>query len=115
MWLFTRHGFFEAASAGPSAGSLQPSVHLRARRRSHLRNLQQALPGLADLPVEDAGEDGYRLTLHPELWQAVLRRLGSELDYRDFRQAVREAGRCDRAFWEKLHEVATAVRAQTGA
>ncbi|MBC8328061.1 MAG: hypothetical protein ISR76_04885 [Planctomycetes bacterium] len=115
MWLFTRFGYFEASA--PNAASVQEGrpVHLRARRRSHLLNLQRAYPELRSLPVLGSRAAGWHLAMTRTAWAHLLGQLARDLDYQDFLQGVREGGHCDLAYYEKLGEVAAAVGELQGA
>jgi hypothetical protein len=52
MWLFTRYGFFPLACAQRADNSIDPdNFMVRARRKTHLRNLQARFEELATTEV----------------------------------------------------------------
>lgn len=115
MWIFTRYGYFESSVPAPQGGAEDVPILIRSPRRSHLRNLQRAFPELAALPLGGNRAAGWVLPVPRASWREVLHRLAAEVDYADFRTAVRESGHCDLAFYEKLAEVARAVGELQGA
>jgi len=109
MWVFTRYGFYSIACADKPDGSLhdQPLM-VRARCKSHLRNLQKRFPALAvgdivELPQHDYR---YRLIIPKASWITILGELAQEQTWSNFKnEAARFQGKSGRGYVDALHEV----------
>jgi hypothetical protein len=81
MWLFTRYGFFSFACARNADGSLDSdTVLFRARRKSHLQNLQSRFPMLVAGEIASLVERDYRylLAVPKNDWTGVLSAIAEE-------------------------------------
>jgi hypothetical protein len=109
MWLFTRYGFYSVACARNSDDSINPNlVMIRARRRAHLKALQQRFRELAvveivTLPHRDYR---YRMIATKEMWGRILNDLAQEQDWSNFKNDVaRYQGAGGSHYVDALHKV----------
>ena len=115
MWLFTQYGFYSAVCARQGDGShgqpVDPNrIMLRARRREHLdRLLARFTDILGRVEVHESTATDYRFRIFVDKtdWASVLRDLGDELDYDNFKSAVanRLTGDTDGNYEHALHDV----------
>src|SRR5208283_5429455 len=91
MWLFTRYGFYSIACARRPDNSIdQTLVMIRARRRAHLKNLQERFQALADVKIVTlpARDYRYRLIVPKELWAGIVAKLAQEQEWSNFKNEV---------------------------
>ena len=123
MWLFTRWGFFSCACArqgdgGPESDIDPKSLTVRARLRSHLERLQGHLPDLiggCEIKEYPDTDYRYRIFVDKTIWSQVMISLCQELDYDNFREAMKlEHSMNDPAYTKRLSEIAKiTVKLQT--
>ena len=115
MWLFTQYGFFSAVCARKGDGShgqpVDPDrIMIRARRRDHLDHLLARFSNILDgveVHESTATEYRYRIFVDKTDWAIVLRELGDEADYDNFKSAVasRLTGDNNGDYEHALHDV----------
>lgn len=109
MWLFTRYGFYSAASASKPDGSLDAAtVMIRARSADHLKNLQQRFPALApaEILTWPNRDYRYRLIAPKTVWAAVVAELAQEQEWSNFKSEVaRHQGVAGSEYVHALNEV----------
>lgn len=107
IWLFTTRGFYSAVENPAN----KAQVVVRARARVDLEALREYVPGLKiqSTPKRDYQ---YRSVLHKDVWQSIVAKLAAEIDYGNFKDAVKVGpGGYDRAdtytgVWATLLEIA---------
>jgi hypothetical protein len=92
MWLLTTQGFYSVVQHGEDANFLL----VRARVRSDLAALTRLIPNLEIFETPDA-DYRWRATVTRMQWQVALTALGREIDYDNFKGAVRERSGGERA------------------
>src|SRR6266700_2772783 len=91
MWLFTRHGFYSIASAANAGKPGDPpnpaSVMVRARRRSHLENLQKRFQETSPYEIKEwPGRDyRFRIIIPKEIWICVISEPAREQTWSNFK------------------------------
>jgi len=114
MWLFTQYGFFSAVCARQGDGSLGDAVDegrvmVRARLCGHLEGLKSRFPedlGGEEIVETPATDYRYRLFVDKAVWVRVLKLLGEELDYDNFKSKVaRNLAAVGGEYERSLHEV----------
>ena len=109
MWLFTRYGFYSIACARNSDGSINPNlVMIRARRRAHLKALQQRFRDLVDLEMVTLPHRDYRYRLIATkgIWGQILNDLAQEQEWSNFKNEVaRFQGTGGSRYVDALHKV----------
>ena len=114
MWLFTQYGFFSAVCARKGDGSAGNKVDtervmVRARLRGHLEGLKLRFPeDLGGLEIMETPETDYRYRLFVDkaVWVRVLKLLGEELDYDNFKSKVaRNLAAVGDEYHHSLHDV----------
>jgi hypothetical protein len=109
MWLFTRYGFYSIACARKRDDPIDPTlVMIRARRRAHLKNLQQRFQALAGVKIVtlQARDYRYRLIVPKELWAGIVTELAQEQEWSNFKnEAARYQGAAGSDYVHALHEV----------
>ena len=96
MWLFTQYGFFSAVCARQGDGSERNEVDaervmVRSRLQGHLERLKLRFPAeLGGLEIMETPNTDYRyrLFIDKAVWVRVLKLLGEELDYDNFKSKV---------------------------
>ena len=84
MWLFTRYGFYSAASARKKSGAMDPTkMMVRARCVAHLEQLKIRFPVLAEEPIVTLpGRDyGWRMFVSKEQWCEIVAELAREQEW----------------------------------
>ena len=109
MWLFTRYGFYSIACARKSDDSIDPAmVMIRARRRAHLKNLQQRFQALAGAKIVTLPDRDYRyrLIVPKAVWVGIVTELAPEQEWSNFKnEAARFQGAAGSDYVHALHEV----------
>jgi len=114
MWLFTQYGFFSTVCAREGDGSRSHAVDegrvmVRARLRGHLEALKSRFPEeLGGLEIMETPETDYRyrLFIDKAVWVRVLKLLGEELDYDNFKSKVaRNLAAVGGEYERSLHDV----------
>jgi hypothetical protein len=109
MWLFTRYGFYSAACASKPSGTADPAkMMVRSRLRSHLENLRNRFPGLAQTEIVHlAGRDyRWRMFVDKQQWAAIVAELVEEQGWSNFKnEAQRHLGKTGSAYIHALHDV----------
>jgi hypothetical protein len=107
MWLVTTQGFYSAVAYRGRKRQLL----IRARVRDDLVNLDRQLPGVSARITEEYPSDyAYRLRVSRKEWKRILAQLTDEVDYDNFKDAVKEKHGKDRAnaymgVWSVLHRL----------
>lgn len=87
MWIMTTRGFYSAVEKREDRAN--GTLTIRARRKSDLDRLVEIIPG-AKVGKLWAGTDyPWRLTCFREDWENALQIMGSEIDYTNFKDAVK--------------------------
>ena len=83
MWIFTKHGFFSIVANGDD-------FVVRARDRWHLEKLKHRFELLKGCPIDEKSGTDYpcRIYVQRQAWLEVLVRLGSEVNYTNFKKEV---------------------------
>lgn len=98
MWLFTTQGFYSVVADRDDPDR----VLVRARAREDIEALREQIPDLD--PVADAGADyRWRAFVSRESWARAASELASEIDYDNFKNAVRDRQGSDRE--RRYHEI----------
>ena len=114
MWLFTQYGFFSTVCAREGDGSRSNAVDegrvmVRARLRGHLEALKSRFPEeFEGLEIMETPETDYRYRLFVDkaVWVRVLKLLGEELDYDNFKSKVaRNLAAVGGEYERSLHDV----------
>ena len=114
MWIFTQYGFFSVVCAREGDGSQGNKVDagrvmVRARLRGHLAGLKLRFPEeLGGLEIMETTETDYRyrLFIDKAVWIRVLKFLGEELDYDNFKSKVaRNLAAVGDEYHHSLHDV----------
>lgn len=109
MWIFTRYGFFSIVNAQRRDGSPDPDLLLvRARRISHLRQLQARCPTLAaaEIATTRHRDYRYRIAVAKADWVAALAALAEEQNWCNFKAEVgRHLGAGGSDYGHALHSV----------
>jgi hypothetical protein len=108
MWLFTRYGFYSIACARQPNGLLDPcTVMIRARRSSHLRNLQRRFPTLANAEIVSLPNRDYRyrLIVPKEAWVRVIAELAQEQEWSNFKAETARYQSAEPEYVGALHDV----------
>jgi hypothetical protein len=101
MWTATVHGFFSAVSKPPYAGQTVPDyaphmeIAIRARAQQDLENLLAALTPAereecTQIVYGGSTDYPYRIFTTRSVWAAYLSRYIGELDYDNFKNAVKK-------------------------
>jgi hypothetical protein len=105
MWLLTTRGFYSAVAARDEPDTMI----VRARVRLDLEALS---PLVGDAPIlEHAGSDyAYRVRVPRDTWSSAVDALTREIDYPNFKDAVRARQGYDRArlyqtIWSTLYSL----------
>lgn len=107
MWLVTTQGFYSAVAYRGKKRQLL----IRARVRDDLVNLDRQLPGVSARITEEYPSDyAYRLRVSRKEWKRILAQLTDEVDYDNFKDAVKKKHGKDRAnaymgVWSVLHRL----------
>lgn len=118
MWYGTTLGWFStvAARADGGKGDIDPdTLMVRARKKSHLENLQREFPDIRDAPIIETPHADYavRLILPREKWIRIIADLTSRIDYENFkgacsrRMGVDDEGYCSALgrVWHAMHDL----------
>jgi len=109
MWLFTRYGFYSIACAREPNGSIdRQSLTVRARRETHLRDLQKRFPSLAgaEIVILTNRDYRYRLIVSKAVWVATLAELAQEQEWSNFKDEVAAfQGSAGSDYVRALHQV----------
>jgi hypothetical protein len=109
MWIFTRYGFFSIVNARRRDGSPDPgTVMVRARRMSHIRQLVQRCPSLAEAEISTTlhRDYRYRIVAAKTAWTEALAVLGEEQNWCNFKsEAARHQGAGGTDYVHALHSV----------
>ncbi len=83
MWLMTKHGFYSIVR------KQEDVYHVRAREQKDLENLVQGVPlPRATIVESDYTDYRFRIIVKKEHVLAVLRFLGDNLDYSNFKNTI---------------------------
>jgi len=101
MWMMTKHGFFSVVEFRGEPQNLL----IRARRRDHLEAVCKAFPEARGSEIQDTTSADYpfRMKVQRAAWRSIAYELVSEIDYPDFKSAVRKAG--NEEYLRFLHSV----------
>jgi hypothetical protein len=112
MWLFTKYCLFSTVCArkgfGAKSDPVDPDrIMVRARSRSHLEHLQTQFPELGGFTIEEfkPSDYRYRLIVPKSVWLEILRQLGEEIDYDNFKREAGRTRREDHAYLDVLTKV----------
>ncbi len=86
MWLMTKYGFFSAVEDRDNDGV----VIVRARDTGDIENLSEMLN--IDYFYTPTADYPYRLRCSKEAWADVVARWASQIDYDNFKDAVKRSG-----------------------
>jgi len=108
MWMMTPRGFYSVVQHRDD-GEI---VLVRARARADLVRLQDAHPALREYEIAHTPSADYpaRLIIPRAEWNRALEILSDEIDYDNFKNAVKERQHAQRAatylgVWSKLHQI----------
>jgi hypothetical protein len=107
MWLVTTQGFYSAVAYRGKKRQLL----IRARVRGDLENLDRQLPGVSSRITEEYPSDyAYRVRVSRKEWKTILSKLTDEVDYDNFKDAVKKKHGAERAHaymgvWSVLHRL----------
>lgn len=87
MWIFTTDGFLSAVEE--ERGEHRGEIVVRAREASALTALRATTPKLSPTVIYTDSDYRYRAWLAREDWAHALAELGRQLDYSNFKDAVR--------------------------
>lgn len=109
MWIFTRYGFYSIACARHEDGTVDPgTVMIRARRITHLQNLQKRFPALTESEITTLPDRDYRYRIiaAKSAWVPALAELGQEQEWSNFKNEVANyQGNSDHEYHDALHDV----------
>lgn len=113
MWLFTTYGFFSVVLArklqdGIPTKEVDPdTVMVRARCYEHMDNLKQHFKELAASDIQESADTDYRyrMILPKNMWVEVLKQMGDDLDYTNFKSACARSPLTNPTYDGLLHEV----------
>lgn len=90
MWLMTVDGFYSAVAHR----ELPDMLLVRARAKADLRRLDRYVPGVSRRIFRDADADYlWRVVVSREEWALTLARMGTEVEYDNFKSAVARRSR----------------------
>lgn len=95
MWLFCKSGFFSAVQHVDDPGL----IHVRARFKGDLERLCLS-HGVKDVSVEHTPGNDYpfRVDFPREAWSDIVCKEASEIDYKNFKNAVHDGTSRDQAY-----------------
>lgn len=110
MWLFTTLGFFSVTVAQRSRKDArldQRRIQVRARSKRHLQNLKKRFPyHVRGKTVRYKDSDyPYRVYVDRHDWKEVVKALVQDIDYGNFKNAVKEDSRTEPEYLQALHLV----------
>lgn len=90
MWIFTKYGFFSAVSGKQEDGSIMPDLMVvRARERVHLERLVKRFCLDAVITTTPNRDYACRIVISKSDWILVMARLAGEIEYDNFKTAVK--------------------------
>lgn len=109
MWIFTRYGFFSIACARTPDGAIDPGLMMiRARRKSHLAQLQSRFAELltAEIIKTQSTDYRYRIVVPKSNWIAAIAELAEEQAWSNFKsETTRYQGAAGANYVHALHDV----------
>jgi hypothetical protein len=106
MWLLTTQGFYSVVHRDPDKPD---TLLVRARTRADIEALRQQIPNIE--PIETSSADyRWRAAVSREAWAHAAAELAAEIDYDNFKNAVKRVQGPDRAgvysrVWDALYEL----------
>lgn len=103
MWLFTVYGFFSVTSLRGSQNQLM----IRARSKSHLKNLQENFPELAneEIKVWKGRDYPFRFIVSKEVWNTVVTKMVEETNWDNFKDECSKRFGLRSKYLEALHSI----------
>jgi len=106
MWLATKHGFYSIVCAHGPDGKPHPELMMiRARKHSHLVNLQRFHDDLGLIRKSEGTDYPYRIFAGRDVVLSMVARLAAEIYYDNFKGVVTITMPKDAAYKKFLHSV----------
>ena len=96
MWIFTKHGFFSAVKNYNDANL----IHVRARFKGDLERLCTAYGLVSKVTQTQRSDYPFRMDFPREIWSYIVKREAESIDYTNFKSAVHDGTKRDRAYLE---------------
>ena len=96
MWLFSKHGFFSAVENFNDANL----IHVRARFQGDLERLCAAHGVPSNVKQIPGSDYPFRMDFGRETWGRIVRQEAENIDYTNFKDAVHDGTKRDRAYME---------------
>lgn len=106
MWLMTPFGFFSIVCARDGSGRPHPRLRMiRARKQTHLEDLQRRYPQLGKIEYTAKTDYPYRIFAPATVVASVVVGLADNIDYDNFKGAAGSTVPNDHAYIDFLHTV----------